>query len=52
MNINFNDNSSAGNLNNSLSSNNDSSLIPGYFDQGQDQTSALDDVQSDDSNDI
>ena len=52
FNNNFNDNSSAGNLNNSLSSNNDSSLIPGYFDQGQDQTSALDDVQSDDSNDI
>ena len=51
-NNNFNDNSSAGNLNNSLSSNSDSGLIPGYFDQGQDQSSVSDSSADSDSNDI
>jgi len=43
LNANFNDNVTGDNMNSSLSNQNDSGLISGYFDQGQDQSSALDD---------
>jgi len=52
FNSNLNNNLSGDNLNTAASGQGDSGLISGYFDQAQDQTSALDDSQSDDSNDI